>query len=254
MPSIKISELPVVSGLGALGNNQQLDILMLIQQGISKKMTLANFLSNLNYPVVVNGNKNQTTGFHVHGNGTTDVFVVNPNNNNVGVGPAPSTGEFPNPSAKLDVNGNIIVHGNYIEASEYLVPPTIPATAEGATPILADRVPANYTDASAEHEHIAQAGVISNLIAITTVSTFGDSLYHLSAGTHGQEKTIIIADESGGSLQVPPRASVDLTLVGGKTNITIKGIGSTVSLKYIFINNAINGWTVVGQYGNITVS
>lgn len=243
MPSIKVSELPSVSSLGVSGK-PDLDIMMLIQQGISKKMTLASFLSNLNYPVVINANRNQTTGFRVHGNNVDNILLVDPNNNNVGIGPAPLTGTFPNAAVKLDVNGNIRVHGNYVEASEYIIPPL-----DGGI-----KVPADYTNTDTNKPQIAQAGVISSLIAITNVAVYGDSKYNLSAGTHGQEKTIVIVSEEGGSIQAPAKASIDVDLVGDKINIVLKGVGTSVSLKYIFIDNSLNGWVVVGQYGNVTVS
>ena len=246
MPSIKISELPNVVNLGSGIPSD--DIMMIIQQNISKKMSVYDFLGNLNYPVKINANKNGTTGFSVNGNGTDNLFVVNPFSNNVGIGPRPADLpveiQFPLPSAKLDVAGNIRVHGNYIEASEYIIPPL----GVNGQPTAAD-----YTSVV---QLVAEAGIISNQIAITAISVHGDSLYQLSEGTHGQEKTILICSEAGGTIIVPPKASIDMTnnSLGGKTQIILKGPGTSISLKYIFIDNIAHGWVVVGQYGNVTVN
>lgn len=101
MADTKVSDLTSASASAAA------DLLMIIQGGQNKKLTIANFLANLNSPVVINAAQtDQDTRIE----GTTDsaLFFVDADVNRVGIGTA-------TPTQKLHVLGNVHIEAGFLE-------------------------------------------------------------------------------------------------------------------------------------------
>jgi hypothetical protein len=148
MADQKISELTAASATAAA------DLFTLVQGGTNKKITIANFLANLNSPIIVNSlNADQDT--KICGTQDDNLVYVNAGNNNVGFG-------TDTPAEKVEVNGNLAIDGFL----RMIQPPQI----------------------------IQGFGsqIVNNATATTLVITEGVTQLVLGDGVEGQLKTIII--------------------------------------------------------------
>jgi hypothetical protein len=148
MADQKISEL--VAATATVGA----DLLTIVQGGTNKKITVSNFLANLNSPIIVNSlNADQDT--KISGVQDDNLVYVRADNDRVGFG-------TDSPAEKVEINGNLAVDG-FLRMSQ---PPQV----------------------------IQGFGsqIVNNATATTLVITEGVTQLVLGDGVEGQLKTIII--------------------------------------------------------------
>lgn len=105
MADQKISELTAATSAASA------DLFNIVQGGTNKKLTVENFLQNLNTPIIVNSAGSTANDFSVKASGGSDVtsFFVDVSANAVGINTATIAA-----NAKLDVNGNLMITGGYL--------------------------------------------------------------------------------------------------------------------------------------------
>jgi hypothetical protein len=160
MADQKISELTAATSAASA------DLLNIVQGGSNKKLTIANFLANLNSPVVINENgADQDT--RIEGDNDANLIYTDAGNDKVGIGSS-------TPSEKLDVAGNLAISDGFLRLS--------------ATP-----------------QSLAGAGslVVNATSAITYVTTSGSATLSLGDGVQGQEKTIVFITDGGDAVVAP---------------------------------------------------
>ena len=148
MADQKISEL--VAATATVGA----DLLTIVQGGTNKKITVSNFLANLNSPIIVNSlNADQDT--KISGVQDDNLVYVRADNDRVGFG-------TDSPAEKVEINGNLAIDG-FLRMSQ---PPQV----------------------------IQGFGsqIVNNATATTLVITEGVTQLVLGDGVEGQLKTIII--------------------------------------------------------------
>jgi hypothetical protein len=148
MADQKISEL--VAATATVGA----DLLTIVQGGTNKKITVSNFLANLNSQIIVNSlNADQDT--RVSGLQDDNLVYVDAGNDRVGFG-------TDSPAEKVEINGNLAIDG-FLRMSQ---PPQV----------------------------IQGFGsqIVNNATATTLVITEGVTQLVLGDGVEGQLKTIII--------------------------------------------------------------
>jgi hypothetical protein len=159
MADQKISELTAATATAAA------DLLTLVQGGTNKKITVANFLANLNSPIIVNSlNADQDT--KVSGTQDDNLVYVNAGNNRVGFG-------TDSPAEKVEINGNLAIDGFL----RMIQPPQV----------------------------IQGFGsqIVNNATATTLVITEGVTQLVLADGVEGQLKTIIIKTHAANAELLP---------------------------------------------------
>lgn len=185
MADQKISELTAATSAASA------DLLPIVQGGSNKKLTVANFLANLNSPVVVNAaGADQDT--RILGNNDDDLFYVNAGDDKIGIGTQ-------TPTEKLDVDGNIAYTG-------FLRAVGTPQIIQGQG-----------------------AQIISLTSAVTLVHPEGSTQYVLADGVAGQIKTIICRQHAGGPAVLLPTtpgtnyATITFTATG--STVTLQWVG-----------------------------
>ena len=99
MADQKISELTAATSAASAY------LLNIVQGGSNKKLTIANFLANLNSPVVINENgADQDT--RIEGDNDANLIYTDAGNDKVGIGSS-------TPSEKLDVAGNLAISDGF---------------------------------------------------------------------------------------------------------------------------------------------
>jgi hypothetical protein len=161
MADQKISELTAATSAASA------DLLNIVQGGSNKKLTVANFLANLNSPVVINGNgADQDT--RIAGDADANLLYTDAGNDKVGVG-------TDTPAEKLDVAGNLAISDGFLRLS--------------ATP-----------------QSLSGSGslVVNTTSAITYVTTVaGSATLSFADGVQGQEKTIVFITDDGDAVLAP---------------------------------------------------
>jgi hypothetical protein len=163
MADQKISELTAASATAAA------DLLTLVQGGTNKKITVANFLANLNSQIIVNSlNADQDT--RVSGLQDDNLVYVDAGNDRVGFGTE-------TPVEKVEVNGNLAIDG-FLRMNQ---PPQV----------------------------IQGFGsqIVNTAKAITLVITEGVTQLVLGNGVQGQLKTIIIKTHAANAELLPTNPS-----------------------------------------------
>jgi hypothetical protein len=159
MADQKISELTAASATAAA------DLLTLVQGGTNKKITVANFLANLNSPIIVNSlNADQDT--KVSGTQDDNLVYVDAGNNRVGFGTE-------TPVEKVEINGNLAIDG-FLRMSQ------TPQVIQGFG-----------------------SQIVNNATAVTLVITEGITQLVLGDGVEGQLKTIIIKTHAANAELLP---------------------------------------------------
>jgi len=186
MADHKISELTAATSAASA------DLLPIVQGGSNKKLTVANFLANLNSPVIVNAaGADQDT--RILGNNDDDLFYVNAGDDKIGIGTQ-------TPTEKLDVDGNIAYNG-FLRA--------------GGTPQIIQG---------------QGAQIISLTSAVTLIHPEGSTQYVLANGVAGQYKTIICRQHAGGPAvllpQTPGTNYATITFTGTGSTVTLLWVGS----------------------------
>jgi len=179
-----------ISDLTAATSAAGADLFTLVQGGSNKKITITNFLANLNSAVIVNSNgADQDT--RISGDNDNNLLFADASTDKVGVGIA-------TPSEKLDVAGNLAISNGFLRFSQ---------TAQAATGNA--------------------AASLSTAITNFTLSSGGDSL-SLAAGSSGQVKIInVIAGAGNVSINVATR--VGFTTINSNTvgaSITLLSLAS----------------------------
>jgi len=167
-----------ISDLTAATSAAGADLFTLVQGGSNKKITITNFLANLNSAVIVNSNgADQDT--RISGDNDNNLLFTDASADKVGIGTS-------TPSEKLDVAGNLAISNGFLSFSQ------TPQAATGNA-----------------------AASISTSITNFTLSSGSDSL-SLATGTTGQVKIInVIAGAGSVSINVATR--VGFTTVNSST-------------------------------------
>lgn len=167
-----------ISDLTAATSAAGADLFTLVQGGSNKKITITNFLANLNSAVIVNSNgADQDT--RISGDNDNNLFFTDASADKVGIGTS-------TPAEKLDVAGNLAISNGFLSFSQ------TPQSATGNA-----------------------AASVSTSITNFTLSSGSDSL-SLATGTTGQVKIInVIAGAGSVSINVATR--VGFTTVNSST-------------------------------------
>lgn len=179
-----------ISDLTAATSAAGADLFTLVQGGSNKKITITNFLANLNSAVIVNSNgADQDT--RIAGDTDNNLLFTDASADKVGIGTS-------TPAEKLDVAGNLAISNGYLTFSQ------TPQAATGNA-----------------------AASLSTAITNFTLSSGGDTL-SLAAGSTGQVKIInVIAGAGSVSINVATR--VGFTTVNSSTvgaSITLLALAS----------------------------
>jgi hypothetical protein len=167
-----------ISDLTAATSAAGADLFTLVQGGSNKKITITNFLANLNSAVIVNSNgADQDT--RISGDNDNNLLFTDASTDKVGIGTS-------TPAEKLDVAGNLAISNGFLSFSQ------TPQSATGNA-----------------------AASVSTSITNFTLSSGSDSL-SLATGTTGQVKIInVIAGAGSVSINVATR--VGFTTVNSST-------------------------------------
>ena len=189
MADQKISELTAATSAASA------DLLNIVQGGTNKKLTVADFLANLNSPITVNSAGSTSNDFKVKGSGAgdTNALFVDVSANSVGIGTA-------TPSQKLDVAGNLAVSAGWFG---YTATPESVTGSGGSLTV-------NLTNAV-------------TLLDSTNGNMTGVALAN---GTEGQIKTVIHSAGAGTISFIPNNR-------GGFASVTMDQIGASVTLIYL---------------------
>ena len=179
-----------ISDLTAATSAAGADLFTLVQGGSNQKITITNFLANLNSAVIVNSNgADQDT--RIAGDTDNNLLFTDASADKVGIGTS-------TPAEKLDVAGNLAISNGYLTFSQ------TPQAATGNA-----------------------AASLSTAITNFTLSSGGDTL-SLAAGSTGQVKIInVIAGAGSVSINVATR--VGFTTVNSSTvgaSITLLALAS----------------------------
>jgi hypothetical protein len=165
MADQKISELTAATSAASA------DLFNIVQGGSNKKLTVANFLANLNSPVVINGNgADQDT--RIAGDNDANLVYTDAGNDKVGIG-------TDTPDEKLDVNGNLAITGGFLRLA------TTPQSLSGSGSL-----------------------VVNTSAAVTYITTVGGSAtLSFADGVQGQEKTLVMIGDAGDAVLSPSSPS-----------------------------------------------
>jgi hypothetical protein len=189
MADQKISELVAATSAASA------DLFNIVQGGSNKKLTVANFLANLNSPVVINAlGANQDT--RIAGDTDPNLIFIKADNNRVGFGTN-------TPSAKVDVNGNLAISGGFLRLSQ--APQTISFTSSGSE-------------------------ILNTTSAITLVETEAQGTLVLADGVEGQIKTIIVTSATLGATVTLAPASTETDFY---STIEFASVGASATLQFI---------------------
>ena len=155
-----------ISELTSAATAASADLLHIVQGGSNKKLTIANFLANVNSPVVLN----QAQGdVDTRIAGDTDAYLImaDASTDRVGVG-------VQTPAEKLDVNGNLAISGGFLRMAQS------PQSISGTGALVA-----NVT------------------AAITNITTTGSATISLADGVQGQIKQFVMITDGGDAVLTP---------------------------------------------------
>lgn len=211
MPSVKISQLPKIVSIDGT------EVILAIQNGTSKSISLTDLFSDLKSQGIINFDV-QTSSMKIT-NGATNILVCDGSTNSVAVG-------SDQPLDKFHVYGNIKVGTS--------------ATYAGS---VSDYNSANPGSVVGAVEYIGSGSLtneINSSCDTTSISVSADRSFALTNGLIGQQKTIILSTIGGLSKAiVNPKDGNGL----GWSSVSLSNIGSSVTFKYV---NA--KWIVVGSY------
>jgi len=167
-----------ISDLTAATSAAGADLFTLVQGGSNKKITVTNFLSNLNSPIIVNSNgADQDT--RISGDNDNNLLFTDASVDKVGIGTS-------TPAEKLDVAGNLTISNGFLRFSQ---------TAQSAT--------GNAT------------GDLTTAITNFSLSSGGDTLA-LALGSTGQVKIINVVGGAG-SVSINVANRVGFTTINSNT-------------------------------------
>lgn len=155
-----------ISELTSAATAASADLLHIVQGGSNKKLTIANFLANINSPVVLN-QAQADVDTRIAGDTDAYLVMVDASTDRVGVGTQ-------TPGEKLDVNGNLAVSGGFLRLAQS------PQSISGTGALVA-----NVTS------------------AITNITTTGAATISLADGVQGQVKQFIMITDAGDAVLTP---------------------------------------------------
>jgi hypothetical protein len=155
-----------ISELTSAATAASADLLHIVQGGSNKKLTIANFLANVNSPVVLN---QAQADVDTRIAGDTDAYLImaDASADRVGVG-------IQTPTQKLDVNGNLAISGGFLVMSQAV------QSISGSGALVA-----NVTSAQ------------------TNITTTGAATVSLADGIQGQIKQFIMITDAGDAVLTP---------------------------------------------------
>ena len=175
-----------ISELTSAATAASADLLHIVQGGSNKKLTIANFLANVNSPVVLN---QAQADVDTRIAGDTDAYLImaDASTDRVGVG-------VQTPAEKLDVNGNLAVSGGFLRMAQS------PQSISGTGALVA-----NVT------------------AAITNITTTGSATISLADGVQGQIKQFVMITDGGDAVLTPSNrggfANITVNDVGDTVNL-----------------------------------
>jgi hypothetical protein len=179
MADQKISELTAATSAAAA------DLLNIVQGGSNKKLTIANFLANLNSPVVINGNgADQDT--RIAGDNDANLLFTKASTDKVGVGTS-------TPTEKLDVYGNLAITNGYLRLS------STPQSLSGSGSL-----------------------VVNTTAAVTYITTTGAATLSFGDGVQGQEKTLTMITDGGDAVLTPSSTAGFTTITFNDVGDTVR--------------------------------
>jgi len=179
MADQKISELTAATSAASA------DLLNIVQGGSNKKLTVANFLANLNSPVVINANgADQDT--RISGDNDANLLYTDAGTDKVGLGTS-------TPTEKLDVYGNLAITNGYLRLS------STPQSLSGSGSL-----------------------VVNTSAAVTYVTTTGSATLSFSDGVQGQEKTITMITDGGDAVLTPSSTAGFTTITFNDVGDTVR--------------------------------
>ena len=179
MADQKISELTAATSAASA------DLLNIVQGGSNKKLTVANFLANLNSPVVINANgADQDT--RIAGDNDANLVYADAGTDKVGFGTS-------TPTEKLDVYGNLAITNGYLRLS------STPQSLSGSGSL-----------------------VVNTTAAVTYVTTTGSATLSFGDGVQGQEKTITMITDGGDAVLTPSSTAGFTTITFNDVGDTVR--------------------------------
>jgi len=207
MADQKISELTAATSAASA------DLFNIVQGGTNKKLTVENFLQNLNTPIIVNSAGSTANDFSVKASGGSDIttFFVDVSGNAVGINTSTIAA-----NAKLDVNGNLMITGGYLSLQS-----TETLTGAGSGLTLATDKAISLLDTT--------NGAMTNIA--------------LPNGIDGQIKTVVLAVKAS-----TYTATLAPANRGGFATVTFTDVGDSATL--MFKNSK---WFVIATNGRATM-
>jgi hypothetical protein len=179
MADQKISELTAATSAASA------DLLNIVQGGSNKKLTVANFLANLNSPVVINQvGADQDT--RIAGDNDANLVYADAGTDKVGLGTS-------TPTEKLDVYGNLAITNGYLRLS------STPQSLSGSGSL-----------------------VVNTTAAVTYVTTTGSATLSFGDGVQGQEKTITMITDGGDAVLTPSSTAGFTTITFNDVGDTVR--------------------------------
>lgn len=179
MADQKISELTAATSAASA------DLLNIVQGGSNKKLTVANFLANLNSPVVINEvGADQDT--RIEGDNDANLLYTDASTDKVGIG-------ISTPTEKLDVYGNLAITNGYLRLS------STPQSLSGNGSL-----------------------VVNTTAAVTYLTTTGAATLSFNDGVQGQEKTITMIADAGDAVLTPTSAAGFTTITFNDVGDTVR--------------------------------
>jgi len=179
MADQKISELTAATSAASA------DLLNIVQGGSNKKLTVANFLANLNSPVVINPvGADQDT--RIAGDNGANLVYADAGTDKVGLGTS-------TPTEKLDVYGNLAITNGYLRLS------STPQSLSGSGSL-----------------------VVNTSAAVTYVTTTGSATLSFGDGVQGQEKTITMITDGGDAVLTPSSTAGFTTITFNDVGDTVR--------------------------------
>ena len=179
MADQKISELTAATSAASA------DLLNIVQGGSNKKLTIANFLANLNSPVVINQvGADQDT--RIAGDNDANLLYTDAGTDKVGVGTS-------TPTEKLDVYGNLAITNGYLRLS------STPQSLSGTGSL-----------------------VVNTTAAVTYITTTGAATLSFNDGVQGQEKTLTMITDGGDAVLTPTSTAGFTTITFNDVGDTVR--------------------------------
>lgn len=179
MADQKISELTAATSAASA------DLLNIVQGGSNKKLTIANFLANLNSPVVINQvGADQDT--RIAGDNDANLLYTDASTDKVGCGTS-------TPTEKLDVYGNLAITNGYLRLS------STPQSLSGSGSL-----------------------VVNTTAAVTYITTTGAATLSFNDGVQGQEKTLTMITDAGDAVLTPSSTAGFTTITFNDVGDTVR--------------------------------